>query len=131
MSEMSWRTPVLRLGAIAVAFVTTVASVSLVVLNGFFALLACGDDGSLDYGTGGDAVRSYCHTSFNDDGGGGGGGFTGGFSGVFTSLSLLALTLAGVTGVRLAVTRRPVWLCSALTLLLLLGAWDIWLLSIG
>jgi hypothetical protein len=123
MSEMSWRTPVLpRLGATAVAFVATVASVSLVVFNGFFALLACGDDGSIDYGTGGDAVRSYCHASFND------GGY---FTGVFASLSLLAFALAGVTGVLLAVTRRPVWLYSTLTLLLLLGAWDLWLLSIG
>jgi hypothetical protein len=119
MSEMSWRTPVLSgLGATLVASVATIASTLLVGFNAFLAPLACGDDGPLDYGTGGDAVRSYCHVSFDD---------SGHFTRVFTSLSVLALALAGVTGVLLIMTRRHLWLYSSLTLLLLLGAWGLWL----
>jgi hypothetical protein len=119
MSEMSWRTPVLsRLGATFAAFVATIASGLLVGFNAFVARLACGDDGPLDYGTGGDAVRNYCQASFDD---------SGHFTRVFTSLSVFALALAGVTGMLLIVTRQRLWLYSSLTLLLLLGAWGLWL----
>jgi hypothetical protein len=119
MSEMSWQTPVLsRLRATLVASVATIASALLVGLNAFVAPLACGDDGPLDYGTGGDAVRNYCQASFHD---------SGHFTTVFTSLSVLALALAGATGMLLIVTRQRPWLYSSLTLLLLLGAWGIWL----
>jgi hypothetical protein len=72
-------TPVLsRLGATLVAFIATVASTLLVGLNALVAGLACGDDGPLDYGTGGDVVKSYCQASFDA---------SGHFTRIFTSLS--------------------------------------------
>lgn len=107
-----------RLGATLVALVASIASALLVAFNAVVAPLACGDDGPLDYDTGGDAVRSYCQASFDG---------SGHFSRVLTSLSVLALVLAGVTGMLLIVTRKRLWLYSSCTLLLLLGAWGLWL----
>jgi hypothetical protein len=92
----------------AYGVVATIASALLVVFNAFIALLACGDDGPLDYGTGGDAVRNYCQASFDG---------RGHFTRVFTSLSVLALALAGVIGMLLLMTRQGLWLYSSLTLL--------------
>jgi len=120
--QLSCRRPVLsRVGAGIVAFVATIASTLLIGLNAFVALLTCGDDGPLDYGTGGETVRNYCQASFDDGAN---------VSSGFTALSVLVFALAGVTGTLLFVTRQRLWLYSSLTVLALLAAWALWLVVI-
>jgi len=112
--------------------VATVAAVGiglgvavLVVFNLLVAALTCGDDGPLDYGTGGAAVERYCRISFEEhlDG-------TSHHSATFSLLCVIALGAGVAAGAALAITRRRGWLYAALTLLGLLAALTFMVLAV-
>ena len=114
-----------RRAALVSAVAVVIGSVALVALNLLVPGLTCGDDGPLDYGTGGAGTERYCRISFDEDLDG-----TSHLSAPFTTLSVLALGVAVVAGAALVITRRRGWLYGSLALLALLGAWTVALLAV-
>jgi hypothetical protein len=81
--------------------------------SAFYGLLACGDDGPVDYGTSGFALEGYCRIVFDDRG----------FSSAVNYGVLVLIIAIGIVQMLLITTRSRLWLYASLAHVAVITTW--------